>query len=154
MTKDRAKWKAQKYREWAEIAKRKQLTMLEQCSVEFKEFDWTEPVKLGHHSQRRHEKMFERRDAKQQKISELETKIRMYERKARHLDIFVNRNKGDAMREAEKYRKEVDSWLKLGMMVEAGTFGVMTVVKINEKSVKCKKDDWGILLDKIFLRKI
>ncbi len=101
MTKDRARAKSIKYIEWAEKAEAKSKAIHERFSADFKDFDWTQPILLGHHSQRRHQKIYERRDNMHRTINELDAKAKRFREKAENLLIFANTNKGDAERKRE-----------------------------------------------------
>jgi len=61
MTKDRARIKSEQYIKWAILNENKAKDLQTNWYRDYGQFDWTEPIKRGHHSQRRHEKVFEKR---------------------------------------------------------------------------------------------
>lgn len=150
MTKERALQKATQYRIWAD--KREQLlkTLETQNSLFLKSFDWTEPIKIGHHSQKRHQKMFELRNSKMEKIIELEKSIKRMREKASNLEIFANTNKGDAEKRRQQQRDANDQKIKVGDIVKT-IYGMREVVKINKKTYTIKCNTSNITIDKSFI---
>jgi len=141
MKKERAAVKAKQYREWASKAEEKAGELYERYLDFARSFDWTEPIKMGHHSQRRHERMFEKRDAMRHKILELDKKAKRFREKADNLEAFANRNKGEAERKREKERNTNREWLEVGMQVQTWVYGIAKVVKINTKTARVEKED-------------
>lgn len=133
MTKDRARKKAELYVKWADNAEQKSKEILATFQRDYGQFDWTEPIKRGHHSQRRHEKVFEHRDSVMRKSIELDEKAKRFREKAENLLIFANTNKGDAEKKREEKRSLFDEKYKVGdKMFHWGHEIVIT--KINKKS--------------------
>lgn len=148
MTKDRARVKAAQYLEWAEKAEIKSRELQDRFHADYKDFDWTQPILRGHHSQRRHEKVFERRDAMHRKVRELDEKAKRFREKADNLLAFANRNKGDAEAKREEQRALADSKISVGSQVTDWVFGTGVVERVNKKTytirfssgMKCARD--------------
>lgn len=153
MTKERARIKAQKYLEWAEKAEEQSIKLHQEMRERFKNFDFTEPIKNGHHSQRRHEKVFETRNNMMRKIIELDKKAKSHRSKAGNLLAFANRNKGDAEKRRQEEREFNDNQISVGSKVQT-VYGECEVVKVNTKSYRVKKlaNDWCVTLDKSYVR--
>jgi len=92
MTKDRARIKSAQYIEWAQKAEVKSKEIYANWYAQYKDFDWTQPILRGHHSQRRHEKVYERKNAIHLKVKELDDKAKRFREKAENLLIFANTN--------------------------------------------------------------
>lgn len=138
MNKDRARQKAEKYFEWADKAEAKAKEIYDGFKSTYKDFDWTQPILRGHHSQRRHEKVFERRDSVMRKSIELEEKAKRFREKANNLLHFANTNKGDAERKRQVIREQADLLVRVGMNVDTVVWGMGEVVKINKKTYTVK----------------
>lgn len=79
---ERAKAKAEKYNEWAE-ARNKKSDQYHEASNEGAEFlSLAEPIKIGHHSEKRHRALIERNWARMEKSVENADKAKDHERKA------------------------------------------------------------------------
>lgn len=150
MTKERAKQKAIKYREWAEKKELKLREMEKQHLNFLSNFDWTEPIKIGHHSQRKHEKMFEKRESQMRKIVEMSLSISRMREKAENLDLFASRNKGDADSKRQALRENNDTKVKVGDIVKT-VYGMREILKINKKTYTLKGEIKNFTLDKSFL---
>ena len=148
MTKERARQKAIKYLEWANLADKKRKELSDIWYAMYKDFDWTEPIKLGHHSQRRHEKVFERRDSFFRTQIELEEKAKRFREKAENLNYFANTNKGDAQRRREAKWAELDKIVSIGSRVR-WVFGgkEATVKKVNRKTYGVEFEDGRRITD-------
>ena len=133
MTKERAKAKAEKYLEWAGKAEAKSKQLYDTFQSQYKDFDWTQPILRGHHSQRRHEKVYERRNSMMTKTIELDAKAKRYREKAENLFAFANRNKGDAEKRREVQRQELDKYIKVGDVIVT-MYGDKEVLKVNKKT--------------------
>lgn len=138
MTKDRARQKALQYIEWAILADGKREALSKNWYATYGSFDWSEPIKLGHHSQKRHEKMFERRDSFFRTQIELENKAKRFREKAGNLLHFADTNKGDAERKRERERAELDKVIAVGSRVTSFLMNgkVGTVVRVFKKSYR------------------
>lgn len=133
MTKERARQKAAKYLEWAEKAEKKSKETYDAFQAVYKDFDWTQPILLGHHSQKRHQRVYEKRNSMHEKVRELDEKAKRFREKADNLLRFANTNKGDAERRREKIREELDKVVKVGDIIIT-MYGEKEVLKINKKS--------------------
>lgn len=133
MTKERARAKAEKYLEWADKADQQAQKLSNTWYAKFKDFDFTEPIKIGHHSQRRHEKVFEQRDRFFAKQIELSKKAKRFREKASNLIHFANTNKGDAEKRRETQRQELDKYIKVGDIIVT-MYGDKEVLKVNKKT--------------------
>lgn len=146
MTKDRARQKAAQYLEWADKADKKRQELSDNWYSTYRDFDWSEPVKLGHHSQRRHEKMFEKKDSFFRTQVELISKAKRFREKADNLNRFANTNKGDAQARKEKERLEMDEVVSVGTEVETflmrGHSG--KVVKVFKNSYRVDFGEQGL----------
>lgn len=134
MTKERAKIKAQKYLEWAELAEKKSQSIYGSFQSIYKDFDWTQPILRGHHSQRRHEKVFERRDSVMRKTIELDQKAKRFREKASNLLRFANINKGDAEAARVEKRELADSVFIEGSNIYDPCYRDGVVLKVNKKT--------------------
>jgi hypothetical protein len=94
-----------------------------------------QPVLCGHHSQRRHERDIERMQSLSSKAcaayQEGQHLARVAERLSRPVAI-----KGDAEARHEAHRQKIRESVKVGDMVNAGCYGKMEVMKINQKTIK------------------
>lgn len=153
MTKERAKVKAGMYLEWADKAEAKSKELLETFHTQYKDFDWTQPILIGHHSQRRHEKVFEHRDSVMRRSIELDAKAKRFREKAENLLQFANTNKGDAERKRQAKREEVDAIVKVGMYVDSCMYGVGEVLKVNQKTYTMRfPSGFKTTIDKSWIR--
>lgn len=134
MTKDRAMKKAIKYLEWAELADNKRTELRQAFDEKYKHFDWTQPILIGHHSQRRHERVFEEQDHFYKTQFELIEKAKRFREKAENLIAFADRNKGDAERKREEVRAERDSMIAEGTNIYDPCYGQGEMVKVNKKT--------------------
>lgn len=87
---ERAKAKAEKYNEWAE-ARSKKSDQYYEASNEGAEFlALGEPIKVGHHSEKRHRALIDRNWARMEKSVENADKAKEHERKAEAWEARVN----------------------------------------------------------------
>ena len=138
MTKERAKQKAILYREWATKRQEKQKALEENHFKWTKDFDFTEPIKIGHHSERKHRKIFEKRDNEMRAIIENEKVIKRMLEKAENLESFANTNKGDAERKRETQRELADSVFKKGDKIYDVCYRDGEILKVNTKTYTIK----------------
>lgn len=134
MTKAQALKRANQYLDWALKAKAKSRAVMDTLSREFKDFDFTEPIKLGHHSQRRHERKFERRDSLMRQSIEWDAKAKRYAEKAMNLEMFANTHKGDAERKRQTVREQNDALIKVGSIIVDYCYGRGEVLRVNTKT--------------------
>lgn len=140
MTKDRARKKAEQYLEWAEKAEAKAKSLQDNFDKIYGDFDWTQPVLLGHYSQRKHERVFETRNSVFSQIAELEKKAKRHREKAENLQAFADRNKGDAEKARQEQRDLSDELYTVGSRVYDWSFGSGTILKVNKKTYRIKFD--------------
>jgi hypothetical protein len=133
MTKERALQKSKQYREWGQKNLDKAKEIYSKYCEEMKDFDWTQPILRGHHSQRRHEKIYERRNSIHEKVNELEAKGKRMLEKAENLERFANTHKGDAEKKREEKRKELDEILSVGDTIYT-MYGAKEILKVNKKT--------------------
>lgn len=138
MTKERALMRAKQYRMFAEKRKEKGVAMQRAHSEWTYHFDFTEPVKIGHHSEKRHRKMFDKRDNEMRAIIENDKMIARLLEKADNLEIFANRNKGDAENKRQVQREIADESVKVGMVLNSVMYGYGEILKINTKTYTMK----------------
>lgn len=134
MRKEQARQKAEKYRKWAKANYAKAQKIYADWRSVYGSFDWTQPILRGHHSQRAHEKVYERRDSMHRKVAELEAKAKRMLGKADNLERFANTNKGDAEARRQSMRDENDKSIFVGSTVNDACFGVGTVTRVNKKT--------------------
>lgn len=133
MTKQRALQKAKQYREWGNKNLEKAKDIYSKYHEEMKNFDWTQPILKGHHSQTKHEKIYERRNKIHETVNELEAKGKRMLEKADNLERFANTNKGDAEKRREEMRNALDKVLKVGDTIYT-LYGAKVILKINKKT--------------------
>lgn len=134
MNKEYARQKAQKRLEWAKIAEKKAEKLQYEINIFMEHHDFTEPIKLGHHSQRKHEKLFEKRDSMMRKLIELDNKAKEHRTKAENLLIFANRNKGDAEKRHAEQRELADKQYSAGSPIYDPCYGNGIIQKVNKKT--------------------
>jgi hypothetical protein len=153
MTKDRARIKASLYLQWADKAQAKSEALYHSFQITYKDFDWTQPILKGHHSQRRHEKVYERRNSMFEKMRELDEKAKSFRSKAYNLMEFANRNAGDAEAKRQKERELADTKITVGSNVTDWVFGSGVVEKVNKKTYTIRfKSGWKGTRDKSFIK--
>ncbi|OQP67685.1 DUF3560 domain-containing protein [Niastella populi] len=138
MTKDRARIKAAQYVNWAAIAEKKSKEIYDSFQKVYGDFDWTQPILLGHYSQRSHEKVYERREAMHNKINILYAKAKRFREKAENLLNFANRNKGDAEVKRIVQRAIADTKITVGSAIIDWVYGSGIVQKVNKKTYTIK----------------
>lgn len=88
---ERAKRKAEKYRDWAESRERKSTEAFNNRATKH-ELDFLslgEPVKVGHHSEKRHRKLFEKYDNKMRQSIEHQDKAEEHINKAKYYESLT-----------------------------------------------------------------
>lgn len=89
-TQERAKAKKERYKNWAGLAQNKSNDYVK-ASQEGKDFlVLGEPVKLGHHSEKRHRALLDRNWKRMEKATKLEDKADEHERKANYWESKEN----------------------------------------------------------------
>lgn len=155
MTKERAKYKAQKRREWADLAEKKAAALQAEYDADPRSNDWafwSEPIKTDHYSARSHQRARDVLNNKKQKIFDLLDKAKMHREKADNLERFANTNKGDAERKRESERKALDQVLTVGSMVYSALYRREgRIVKVNTKTYRIDFGDWSATQDKTYV---
>lgn len=146
MTKDRARFKAAKYIEWAEIAEKK----ARQIIVEFNSHPgandwnyWTQPI----HSNARGRAFANQRERLRNKIgksNELSEKAKRFREKAENLLRFANTNKGDAERNRDLRRADNDELIGVGTEIYDFAYREGIVIKVNKKTYTIRWASGGI----------
>jgi hypothetical protein len=154
MTKDRATRKATLYREWADKAEANAARLHDEFYMQYGDFlALGEPIKIGHHSQRRHERLYERQENMLRTVVELQDKAKLYRQRADNLELFANTNKGDAERKRQAKRNESDERVKIGDLIDTVLYGLRELIKINKKTYTIKfPDGRTTTIDKSFIR--
>lgn len=98
---------------------------------------WTEPIKIGHHSEHRHRRLRERLQNKMRKQSELLGEASGLRAEARPQKARIA---GDAERQRERKREQLDQAIGVGSRVVDFSFGPGTVVRVNRKSYTVEYD--------------
>jgi hypothetical protein len=96
--------RAKQYDEWAEKAEAKAEQLLKEAMA-ILEHHTGEPIKVDHHSAKRHRRDIERHDAKMEKVQEWKEKAEGHRTKAENLQYMANTRKGDASRDRQKIRE-------------------------------------------------
>lgn len=95
-----------------------------------------EPVKIGHHSERRHRNLIDRVDRSMEKCA---TEAKYADDLRRRADWMMDaRVKGDKERQRDAIREKVRSEISIGDKVSEPIFGVGVVVKMFKKSAQIK----------------
>jgi uncharacterized protein DUF3560 len=98
---------------------------------------WTQPILIGHHSEKSHRRLRDR-------LSASMTKSVQYANEAQELRAAAAPMKariaGDAERRRQQERDELDKLVKVGTRVMDFSFGEGTVVRIHKKSYTVKYD--------------
>lgn len=103
---ERAKRKAERYNEWAESADAKSRYYFDRSNKDREFLSFGEPIKVGHHSEKRHRKAVEDAWNNTGKAVEMQDKARMHEQKAEYWE----RRQDDinlSMPESFEYYKEM-----------------------------------------------
>lgn len=143
MTKDRAARKAIQYREWADKVEKISKALYAQYQADPRATDmafWTEPIKIGHHSERKHRNARATLFRKQEKILELDKKAASFREKADNLEHFANTHAGDAERKRQAVRDEKDKTVTVGSEVVDWCFGKGVVLRVNTKTYTIQFD--------------
>lgn len=144
MTKDRARLKAAKYLEWADLADKKAEATLQEFNSHPGADDWNfwtqpiQPTSQGRAFANRREKLLNKRKY----AWELQDKAKRFREKAENLTEFANRNKGDAEAKREAKRQELDKIISVGSRIYNLIYSRSgTVIKVNTKTYRIQFDD-------------
>ena len=106
----------------------------------------TQPVLVGHHSQRSHEKMRERWRRNMDKEFTLRHEAKKLEQRADSMEKHAASVKGDAEARRVREREELDKVIKVGDVVHSWIYGNCTVHKVNKKTYTVTVGHSGSLL--------
>lgn len=137
MNKEQARMKAEKRFAWAIAAQDRAKKIQEELNADPRYTDqqfWLEPIKVGHHSERRHRRARDTYMAKEKRIIDLLDKAKDHREKAQNLLYFANRNKGDAEKKREQERVQADSVYTVGSSINDFAYGAGEVLKVNKKT--------------------
>lgn len=137
MRKEAAKAKAHKRIAWAEVAEKRATEIRTSLSSDerYKDFAfWSEPIKVGHHSEGKHRRTRDAYNNKEKKIFELLDKAKGHRSKAENLLTFANRNKGDAETARDKKRNIADKRYMVGGSIFDFAFRDGVILKVNKKT--------------------
>lgn len=102
-----------------------------------------EPVKMGHHSQRRHEKLLDRFDNAMRKSAEESKKAEKLRRRADWMmDAQV---KGDAAARRQERIAKADAAISVGDLVDTCHFGRATVLRCNKVTFTVRLESGGTI---------
>lgn len=134
--KDRWAAKAERYEIWAARAEEKASAIYAAHEPAHKDHAlWTQPAYVGTAGGRRLQRQRQTvRDALS-RAHELNEKANGYRSRAANLRAMATRNAGDAERQREVVRAELDSVLSVGDKVST-LFGIRRVIKINAKTIR------------------
>ena len=158
MTKDAARRRAAKYREWADkaITNAEAIETALKADPRFTDMQfWTEPIKIGHHSERGHRSTRARYTAKMDKALELRAKAKAMREKADNLEAFANRNAGDAARKRKELRAEADKRFTVGSRVFDPCFRGGVITKVNKNTYTVRYDrGFSFSRDKVYFLRL
>lgn len=101
---------------------------------------WTQPILVGHHSEKSHRKLRDRLDNAMSKSAKYYTEAQELRSEA---TPHKARIAGDAARRDEKIRDALDKVVTVGSRINDFVFGEGTVVKVFKKSYRIKWDRSG-----------
>ena len=112
---------------------------------------WTEPVKIGHHSEQRHRNLRNRLQNKMDKKFEALTEADKLRDEARPVKARIA---GDAARRDQEIREQLDKVISVGSRVTDFCYGNGEVIRVNKKSNTICWDRSGntFARDKIFVQ--
>lgn len=156
MTKERARIKAQKRREWAAVADAKAdaIDKLLNADPRYTDFAfWSEPIKIGHHSESKHRRTRAGYQDKMRKSMELRKLANVHREKADNLEVFANRNAGDAETKRQEERAKADELFDVGSRVQDWVFGSGVIERVNKKTYSIRFDSgYKCARDKSFIK--
>lgn len=101
---------------------------------------WTEPIKIGHHSERRHRNLRDRLTNKMRQAADTAGEIDQLQSKIEHWERNGAVVKGDAERKRQAVREKLDAMIQKGSIVSDPCFGKGVVVGVFKKSYRIKFD--------------
>ena len=142
---DRQDRRAERLRERAELADKRADKVAKRISKGELEFlGLCEPVKIGHHSQRRHEKLIKR--AQDAFFKEGEERNYAQTLRSRADWVMPAAVKGDAERARQERRDAAEALIGLGDIVHSALYGQGVVTKVNKKSFTVNITERGFVI--------
>lgn len=142
MKKQRALYKSKQYEEWANKNEQKAQEIHDQFFGQYGSFlSLGEPIKVGHHSEKKHRKIIDRMDNTMRKVIDLKEKAKEQRNKSDNLYAFSQRNKGDAERKRQEKRDKADKLYKVGSVVYSPFLRECVIKKVNKKTFTIQKVD-------------
>lgn len=158
MTKERARAKAHKRREWATLAEAKADAIDKGLNADPRYTDfafWSEPIKIGHHSEGKHRRARAGFESKMQKSMELRNLAKSHREKADNLESFANRNAGDAEAKRQEKRAEADELFDVGSPVVDWCFGQGIIERVNKNTYSIRfASGYKCARDKSFIKTV
>lgn len=110
-----------------------------------------EPIKTGHHSERRHRKLIERANNSSARAAKEVNKAQKLRRAAQHTTAQI---KGDAAKRDEVRREIASETISVGDLIDAGLHSPAVVIRSNAKSFTIQSEDTQAVFtrDKIFCK--
>jgi hypothetical protein len=149
---ERAKNKAEKYSEWADIAESKSEKFYERSNKDADFLSLGEPIKVGHHSERRHRKVIEQAQNNMSRSVEMQRKAESHQEKAEYWESRTEEINLSIPESLEYYReklekaKEYHAGLKSGKYPRRHSYSVAYAnkdVKKLQKKVLLAEKLWG-----------
>jgi len=114
---------------------------------------WTQPILVGHHSERSHRKLRDRLGAKMDRAMQLRREARELRERADSAEKSGARIAGDAERKRQEERDTLDEQISVGATVFDFAFGKGTVVRVNKKTYSIRFESGSTYArDKSFVR--
>jgi hypothetical protein len=149
---EKAKKRAERSLKWAESHEKKSETLGKQTTELMSLIPLGQPILVGHHSERKARADHERINNKFRQQFEHDNAAKYHREKAENILLFSTRVRGDAEREREMKRKEMDEKIKVGQVVYDFAYGAAEVLKINKKTYTLKFKTFTTTRDKIFVK--
>lgn len=140
---ERAKRKAARQLQWAESRERKANQAGEQAHRMAGVIPFGQPILVGHHSERRDRAYRDRIRQKYTQESEHQKMANYHKQKAENILRFGARVRGDAERERQAKREEMDKQVRVGSEVFDFCFKHGVVVRVNKKTYTITFDSGG-----------
>ncbi len=149
---ERAKAKAERYKKWSESAEIKSTEKWKESHEGADFLALGEPIKIGHHSEKRHRALFERNDNRMRKSVELSKKAEVHQYKAEYWEGKANEINLSMPESIEYFEYKLEEakmcheGLKDGSIKREHSFSLTYAKKdVNEleKKFKIAKTLWG-----------
>lgn len=149
---ERAQKRAARRIAWAESNEKKSEQIYNEVTKMSGLIPFGQPILVGHHSEKRHRRMLDKIHNKIGKEIEYDKKAKYHKQKAENILLFSTRVRGDAEREREIKRKEMDEKIKVGQVVCDFAYGAGEVMKINKKTYTLKFKTFTTTRDKTYIK--